>query len=436
MPRLFWNLLLAILFLNIVREMAPPPAKPVFDVILNIVYAFIALEFAAWIFEEMFRIKRKHPFSAFLDLVYRFIDEVAKEFRNVARDYRVGELHKHRRHFPHRFWYYYGYPHSKQSEPTSSSSKASTGVVTSQLARARRAVEGKVLNIAAKRKPASPLERRISVSGYICRAVLGYGGFGITLLCNDDIGNAYAIKIPRETFEAVAIGSTISIKNLDVVEQRFAKEAEIVKRLSYTHIVQLIDYGYKPFPYLVYEYLDGGSLRDVLEQSKLGLEDVVTAVLQISYALSYAYSQGIALHGDLKPENILFTRQGLLKVCDFNIARLAQSTSSSTSKGVLLGTPGYAAPEQLIYGLGKPSRKSDVFSIGILMYEMYTGENPLLGVHPSNYEDILRDLELRTGIKEIDELFLKMIKIRPELRPDIDYVIKILEEAYLAYITR
>ncbi len=266
-------------------------------------------------------------------------------------------------------------------------------------------VEGKVLQISCPRKSVMYIEKSLNVGTYECKAVLGFGGFGVTLLCNDSEGNAYAVKVPREVFDVFAMGTTVDVKSLVRAEERFLREAKVLRGLDHIHIVKLVDFGDRPYPYLVYEYLDGGSLRDIPNlHHTLKLEKALEIALQICYALDYAYRKGVKYHGDLKPENIMFTRHGLLKVCDFNISGLARASGSRYS---IAGTPGYAAPEQLVYGLGKPSSKSDVLSLGIIIYEVLSGRNELRNISDvSEYVKLLKELEISTGISELDKLIL------------------------------
>ena len=155
--------------------------------------------------------------------------------------------------------------------------------------------------------------------------------------------------------------------------ERFHREAKAMARLSHPHIVEVLDYGQQDdTTYLVMAYVDGGSLRDRLGQP-LPLDTIVQWMEQIGSALAYAHERGV-VHRDIKPGNILFTRDGRAMLSDFGIAKLREA-SPLTRTGTGMGTPEYMSPEQGVAAKGVDQR-SDIYSLGVILYEMATGDVP------------------------------------------------------------
>ena len=159
---------------------------------------------------------------------------------------------------------------------------------------------------------------------------------------------------------------------------RFLKEIQIVARMVHPHILSLHDSGAaEGFVYYVMPFIDGGSLRQLLEREKrLGKDRAIAIADPIADALSYAHGIGV-LHRDIKPENVLFARSHPI-VADFGIAKAVSSANSGaqlTRTGISLGTPGYMSPEQAA-GFTDVDAKTDVYALAILVYEMIVGEIP------------------------------------------------------------
>ena len=158
--------------------------------------------------------------------------------------------------------------------------------------------------------------------------------------------------------------------------ERFRQEAQSIARLNHPNIIQVYDFGEdKGFTFIVMEYVTGGTLsRHVTEA--LPLEDVLEWVSPVAQALDYAHSQSI-IHRDIKPANVLVEASGKPKLSDFGLARLLQGSAGLTRKDAVLGTPAYMAPEQ---ALGRPAdQKSDLYSFGVIVYEMLVGQVPFRG---------------------------------------------------------
>jgi serine/threonine protein kinase len=177
------------------------------------------------------------------------------------------------------------------------------------------------------------------------------------------------------------IGRTVAIKTLvhsfgaAPQQKQFLREAQIVGQLSHSAIVNLFDVGVEEtgIAYLVMEYVNGRTLQQVLSESPIPWPRACSWAADLATALGRAHHAGI-IHGDVKPANIMITEEGEVKLSDFGIARFATQVSGS---GRIMGTPAYLAPEQI---MGEPhSTRSDLFSLGIVLYQMLTGVPPFDG---------------------------------------------------------
>ena len=191
--------------------------------------------------------------------------------------------------------------------------------------------------------------------------------------------------------------------------ERFTREARALARLAHPHIVAVYDFGERAgFYYLVMEFVDGVNLRQAL-RAGITPEQALQLVPRICEALQFAHDRGV-LHRDIKPENILLDRAGVPKLADFGIAKLAGEQGAGTgltATGAALGTAVYMAPEQI----EKPStvdHRADIYSLGVVLYEMLTGELPLgRFAAPSEKSDVGRG---------IDEVVLRALEKERERR--------------------
>ena len=202
---------------------------------------------------------------------------------------------------------------------------------------------------------------------YDLRGVLGRGGMAVVYM-------GYDRKHQREVAIKVLRPDIASVIGAD----RFLKEIQIVARLVHPHILSLHDSGEaEGFVYYVMPYIDGGSLRDRMQQEKrMSAQRATEIASPIADALSYAHRQGV-LHRDIKPENVLFAGAHPI-VADFGIAKAVSSATSGaqlTRTGISLGTPGYMSPEQAA-GFADVDARTDVYALAILVYEMIVGEIP------------------------------------------------------------
>ncbi len=154
---------------------------------------------------------------------------------------------------------------------------------------------------------------------------------------------------------------------------RFVQEARVVGQLSHPAVIALHDMGIdepSQTPYLVMEFIQGQPLEKLLERGSIPCSKACAWAAEVATALAVAHRKGV-IHGDVKPANILITEDERIKLTDFGMARLASRDSKDTP---LLGSPAYWCPEQIV---GKPQdARSDIFSLGVVMYEMVTGHRP------------------------------------------------------------
>jgi serine/threonine protein kinase len=248
-----------------------------------------------------------------------------------------------------------------------------------------------------------------------CRSLLGQGGFATVVVCVDEFGVSYAVKMPTQVYtELTSVrGGAPTQVNVDL--KPFLREVEALRSVSgHPCIVGFHGFIDSP-PALVFE-LCKCSLRDVLRHGGLGPVKAAEVLVQIADALAFLHSKGY-VHGDVKPENILFSFEGVPKLSDFNTAK-ALATISKTKPGY---TPGYAAPEQL-WKEEKVTEKADSWALGLVLYEAVTGK-PLLPLDDLGYREAVARLEREklafesTGIREIDELVESCLKVNPVDRP-------------------
>lgn len=156
---------------------------------------------------------------------------------------------------------------------------------------------------------------------------------------------------------------------------RFQREARVVARLEHTNIVPIYDYAeHKGQPYLVMKFIEGQTLKARMNVKPLTKEEAVNIVDAVGGALAYAHKEGV-LHRDVKPSNVLLSPDGAIYLADFGLARMAQAGASTLSKDVMLGTPQYISPEQG-QGMSDLDQGTDIYSFGVLLYEMVVGRVP------------------------------------------------------------
>src|SRR5947207_5920217 len=225
---------------------------------------------------------------------------------------------------------------------------------------------------------------------------LDHGGMSEVYLAYDELMHRdIAIKVMSST-------------HTDYIE-RFQREAEAIGNLHHDHILPAFDYGEQaPWHYLVMPYIEHRTLFELLEQGPLSLEDAGILLQQIAGGLQYAHDHGV-IHRDIKPSNILLRDDLYAYLADFGLAKPIEGAGKVTQTGVLLGTPEYMAPE---LADSPASKSSDIYALGILLYQMVTGQTPFTA-----------DTALAVYLKQMREQPIPPSRINPAIPHSVDLVI-------------
>jgi serine/threonine protein kinase len=216
------------------------------------------------------------------------------------------------------------------------------------------------------------LEMKTQLGHYDLVAELGRGGMGVVYKGYENSLNRYvAIKVLAD-----------SLAHDPAVKERFLREARSMAALNDTHIIQIYFIGEDTGqPYIVMEFVQGEALSSVLKRTgKLDVEQAAKVIYQTAQGLGTAHDRGV-IHRDIKPANLMVTQRGGIKIADFGIALVSHDISKKlTTTGEFVGTPGYLSPEVC---LAKPvDQRSDIFSLGIVLFEMLTGRMPFTDESP------------------------------------------------------
>src|SRR5947209_12447315 len=243
--------------------------------------------------------------------------------------------------------------------------------------------------------------------------IIGRGGMGAVFLAQQSRPvRVVAVKvlIPASGYDP---------DELRIFLTRFRREADTVAQLEHKNILPIYEYEEavvdgQQLAYLVMPFIRGGTLRERIDEMKrngsyFDLNQVASYISQVADALSYAHSLGV-IHRDVKPGNLLFHQDGRLLLSDFGIVRL-KALPSLTTVGSFLGTAEYASPEQVSAGELDP--RSDIYSLGIILYELLTNHVPFTGPNP-----------FAVMSKQLSEPVPSLRNIRPDLSPSIEFVVK------------
>jgi TolB-like protein/tetratricopeptide (TPR) repeat protein/predicted Ser/Thr protein kinase len=251
------------------------------------------------------------------------------------------------------------------------------------------------------------------ISHYEILDKLGEGGMGEVFLARDTrLGRNVALKFVPD-----------DIQGDKKARERLLREATAASKLSHANIVSLYDIGEADGrDFIVMEYVDGCSLGDMIASDDLTLTQAVDLASQICRALAAAHSNDV-IHRDIKPDNILVTTDGVVKVLDFGLAKI-EGASQLTEDGSTVGTVAYMSPEQL---RGEEvDQRSDLFSLGVLLYEMVTGRKPFQGEHRAaiSYSILNEDAEplarFKAGVPdELQRIVAKLLRKDKETRYQI-----------------
>jgi serine/threonine protein kinase len=242
------------------------------------------------------------------------------------------------------------------------------------------------------------------IGKYDIVGILGKGAMGIVYKAFDpDISREVAIKTIR--FDLVENGT-----EKDDLMGRFMREAQAVGRLNHPNIITIYDVGREgDMTYIVMQFIEGQSLQSrIAAHEKFSVDKTIKLMLQLCDALECAHEQGI-VHRDIKPANILMDKSEKPYVADFGVARV--ETSTLTQTGTAVGTPSYMAPEQ-VSGTNVDNR-ADIFSLGVIMYEMLTGKRPFAGdsittiIYKIMNEEPLSPLEVKRDLPPVFDVIIK-----------------------------
>jgi hypothetical protein len=289
---------------------------------------------------------------------------------------------------------------------------APAGLCPACLLRAATAPDTAMAGAVQRFAPPTPEQLAPHFPQFEIQALLGQGGMGAV----------YRARQP-------SLDRTVALKILPALSspgfsERFAREARAMARLKHPGIVTVHDFGQAgEWLYFIMEYVDGPNLRQLAQDRKLSPADALRIVPPICEALQYAHAQGI-VHRDIKPENILVDRDGSVKIADFGIAKLLGPVDADfalTGARDVVGSPNYMAPEQLERPL-EVDHRADIYSLGVVFYELLTGELPLGRFQPPSRRvqiDVrLDDIVLHALEKEPSRRYQQV----SEVRRDVDTI--------------
>jgi predicted Ser/Thr protein kinase len=254
-------------------------------------------------------------------------------------------------------------------------------------------------------------EVEASLPSFEVLSVLGQGGMGVVFKARQKtLDRVVALKVlPRGAAATPGFA------------ERFAREARALAKLQHANIVAVHDFGEADgLFWLVMEFVDGANLRQAMRAGQVAPKDALAIVPQICDALQYAHEHGI-VHRDIKPENVLLDKAGRVKVADFGLAKLIEGGDvdrTLTGADQVMGTPHYMAPEQIEHPADVDHR-ADIYSLGVVFYEMLTGELPL-GRFPapsvkSGIDARIDEIVMRTLAKEREARYQQAVQVKTDM---------------------
>jgi len=258
-----------------------------------------------------------------------------------------------------------------------------------------------------------PVTQPISFGKYELRDELGRGGMGVVF-------RAYQTDLSRQVALKMLTSSTLATADQ---RRRFLQEARLASRIRHQNIVTIHDVGeIGGQPYFTMDLIQGTSLASRLRQGQLPIDQAVQWMIQISHAVEHLHRNDV-IHRDLKPSNVLLNESGQPCLVDFGLARALDETHDPTVTGTILGTPSYMSPEQAAGRVREVTVRSDVYSLGAMLYEMLSGRPPFVASSP--FDTVLQVLEReplplrhwnRAIPRTLEQICLRCLEKSPELR--------------------
>jgi serine/threonine protein kinase len=250
------------------------------------------------------------------------------------------------------------------------------------------------------------------ISHYRIINKLGEGGMGVLYLAEDlELSRKAVLKfLPKE------------MESDPDINLRFKREAQAAGSLSHPNIVTIYDVGvHENKTFIAMEYVEGKTLRDLIKGDELTIEQIKDIAIQICEGLNEAHSKGI-IHRDIKPENVLIDEKGKVKIVDFGLAKVKNTSKELTKEASTLGTIKYMSPEQIRNQ--KVDQRTDIWSFGVILYEMITGRYPFKGEHDASlfYSIINQTPEPLARYKaDVNESFQRIIDKALDKEPGTRY---------------
>lgn len=243
---------------------------------------------------------------------------------------------------------------------------------------------------------------RILAGRYRVVAPIGEGGMSrVWRAVDQNTGRMVAVKVLREEF-----------RDDETFVRRFEREAQAASRMTHPNIVGLLDVGLEEdgTRYLVIEYVSGKTLKQFIQESEsIRPETAAQIIIRVLAAVQHAHQNGV-IHRDIKPQNILIDREGAVKVSDFGIARLANSQTMNQESETVMGSVYYFSPEQAKGG--EVDEKSDLYSVGVVFYELLTGRVPFTGDSP-----------VAIAMQHLQDKPVPPSELNPAVSPALDFVV-------------
>ena len=255
-------------------------------------------------------------------------------------------------------------------------------------------------------------ESKLLNNRYRLLAPLGSGGMAVVHKAYDEmLERTVAVKILREDYASDS-----------EFRERFKQEAKAAANLSHPNIVTVYDFGFdEDLVFIVFEYIEGTDLKSLIrKKSRFSIEDAVSLMVQACAGVGYAHRAGL-VHCDIKPHNMLVSNDFRLKVTDFGIARALATIHPDEKSEIVWGSPHYFSPEQAAGG--PPSPASDVYSLGVILYEMLTGQLPFEAANTSELSRMHRietpesPRQVNSNIPQnLDQITMKVLSKEPSAR--------------------